>query len=206
MAAGKRPSAFAPIIAPWKLWLVLSVFVLAAVGVIIVMVLLSDTQGAIPSSSSRARLTGTDLQPPSAERDPVSTPPLQRLPPPPAFLQDRLGGGAEQVYQPPPIVLLMPQTISVDRNSGPPSTFPQVGYVQAADNRVFPLFGRPSVVRRTRFQYYCVLPDQGIKVPIVFKGKDCLGEVACDELYNGDVVELLGEQFTVRMYERNFLV
>lgn len=84
--------------------------------------------------------------------------------------------------------------------------FAQVGYLASGDEHArLPLYGRASSTRRHRVQYYTV-DHSGIQVPVAHQGRDCMEEVACEELYDGDVVgvglEAAAKTYTVRLYAR----
>jgi hypothetical protein len=99
-------------------------------------------------------------------------------------------------HAPPPAAL----RIAMDPNAGgsPPTTFPQVGYLRGAEGGneqqplLLPLYGTPSQTRRGRWNYYTIPSTAGagaatIKVPVMDeKGRDCMDEVGCDELFGGD--------------------
>lgn len=85
-----------------------------------------------------------------------------------------------------------------------PVTFRQVGYVELgggaeATPTLAPLYGRQSQVRRHRWYYYVLL--DGIKLPVISGKRDCMEEVGCDELADGDAVSVGGRASgAVRIY------
>lgn len=95
--------------------------------------------------------------------------------------------------------------VVVDPNMGTaPYTFNQVGYISRNNERVA-LYGQPSPTRRGRWNYYTLV--DGIKLPVLNNSKrDCMDEVACEELYDGDVVyvgDLGSEPWTAKVYARS---
>ncbi len=102
--------------------------------------------------------------------------------------------------------------VVIDRHNNtdtPPMTFNQIGYIvandgfQGRDNRM-PLYGQPSPTRRGRFNYYTI-EASGIKLPITSSKRDCMDEVGCDEIYDGDQVGVDNDSnekgWTVRLYK-----
>ena len=98
--------------------------------------------------------------------------------------------------------------VVVDRNNNldtPPVVFGQIGYiVHNEDGKRMPLYGQPSYTRRGRFNYYTI-DASGIKLPILSSKRDCMDEVGCDEVYDGDQVSVDGEAhastWNVRLYK-----
>ena len=96
--------------------------------------------------------------------------------------------------------------VAIDPNAGgsPPGTYPQIGYVTIegeGHGQTLPLYGRRSEARRGRWYYYTIISG-GIKVPVVSHGRDCMDEVACDELYDGEKLAVKdGGSGTVRIYK-----
>lgn len=99
--------------------------------------------------------------------------------------------------------------VAVDRNAAGPArmVYNQVGYMTSKDGgQVLALYGKPSYTRRGRYFYYTILND--IKVPVYHEGRDCMTEVACDEVYDG--YELVvpdynpAVKWVVRLYPRTY--
>jgi hypothetical protein len=63
----------------------------------------------------------------------------------------------------------------------------QVVQVTAAAPRTYPLMGRRSWARRGRWFYHTVT-DNGIRVPVHSGRRNCMEDLACDELMTGDEV------------------
>ena len=90
------------------------------------------------------------------------------------------------------------RVVSIDANAGgaPPGTHPQVGYVvvqpsttSASQSTAFALYGARSTTRAGRWNYYAIPPGAGgVKVPLHAGGRDCMDEVGCDLLFDGDQV------------------
>ena len=84
--------------------------------------------------------------------------------------------------------------VALDKNAGEPSTYPQMGYLHtASSDLVLPIYGRPSYARRSRYYYYTTVPKSDIKIPVFSTGnttRDCMEELGCEELFDGDLVEV----------------
>jgi hypothetical protein len=101
-----------------------------------------------------------------------------------------------------------PIRVALDQNAGgsPPETYAQVGYLTpaAAGGANLPLYGQRSVARRDRWYYYTIAPG-GIKMAVVTE-RDCLDEVGCAEIYDGDAASVKdGGAFVARVYKNNFV-
>lgn len=112
-----------------------------------------------------------------------------------------------------------PQTlrVSVDPNADfrPPSTYPEIGFLKSTTSSgVMPLYGQQSLAHKYRYYYYTVLPNSGIKVSVLVKtpqlmsgGRDCMDDMGCNELYDGDVVQIpdlsVGEEWVVKKHNYN---
>lgn len=91
----------------------------------------------------------------------------------------------------------MPSVVALDANANgaPPGTYPQVGYLKEKDGAglTWPLYGRAAHVRRGRWNYYTIAPAAaggGVKLPVHFEGRDCMDEVACQEIGDGEHAEV----------------
>lgn len=90
--------------------------------------------------------------------------------------------------------------------SRPVQTPAQVGILTSTDTtrQVLPLYARPSVNRSNRYQYVTktdTLHSQDVAV--VYKNKNCLSELGCEEIFDGENVSVpaLGDApFKVTMY------
>ena len=77
---------------------------------------------------------------------------------------------------------------------------------ELADSLIMPLFGERAPFRRHRYNYYTVNDPRNslseVKLPVYHNERDCTDEVACDEIYSGDIVRVHGydSAFTVVIY------
>lgn len=85
------------------------------------------------------------------------------------------------------------------------ASYQQVGVLYSGDKSVLPLYGRPTYTGSQKWNYYTSTdgynPQQ---LPLQNKNRDCLDNVGCTELDDGDLVpiaELGGAQYTVRKYQ-----
>ena len=88
-------------------------------------------------------------------------------------------------------------------------SFRKVGFLtsrELADSVILPLFGEIAPYRRHRWNYYTVTDTHqslsSVKLPVLHKERSCVDEVACEELYSGDIVRVHGYEspFTVHVY------
>ena len=134
-------------------------------------------------------------------------------------LESRLRMQQRQLQQPQPQAGAAAQrpvsVVAIDSNAiGPPGVLPQVGYIRGSEEEqaLLPLYGAPSEVRRHRWHYYTIAPaagGQSIKVPVVNTGRDCMEEVGCDELADGDRVQVPDRQQgtgEVRLYKPRIML
>ena len=95
------------------------------------------------------------------------------------------------------------QTQSYDTN------YRQVGILTRVNSNketILPLMGRPLITNRNKWNFYSMSENnQLLKLPITSNGKKCMGEYGCDDLTNGDIVQVDGynDSFKVTSYESN---
>ena len=72
------------------------------------------------------------------------------------------------------------------------------------DETILPLFGRPLITRRDKWNFY-TLNDKNnmIKLPVTVKGRSGTNEYGCDNVYTGDTVYVEGYNgiFKVTSYD-----
>ena len=134
------------------------------------------------------------LSPLSPERSYFTPPDLRGLPPIPA------GIGA------------IPINV---RSRGIPEQYQQIGVLtavggsstSASPNRtILPLFGRPAVGNRDRWNYYTRTDGLNpVQVPIRFNNRACDDDNGCNELFDGDSVSvpLMGQSYTASIYRNS---
>lgn len=94
--------------------------------------------------------------------------------------------------------------------------FQQVGMIRRKGEQdslreretILALYGRPLHRSRSKWQYYTMTDkNQGIKLPMSFKGKKCDSTYGCDEIFTGDVVHVDGynDDFLVTIYDTQVL-
>lgn len=88
-------------------------------------------------------------------------------------------------------------------------SFRKIGFLtsrELADSVILPLFGEPAPYRRHRWNYYTITDTQqslsSVKLPVMYRDRSCVDEVACDEIYTGDIVRVHGYEspFVVHVY------
>lgn len=90
---------------------------------------------------------------------------------------------------------LMPQfnsgTMPVIPTRGLPEAYQSMGIVTTSSGELLPLYGRRLASRSDRFNYYTRTDTNNpIPLPIKHKRRDCQDDVGCEELYDGDNVEI----------------
>ncbi len=92
----------------------------------------------------------------------------------------------------------------MSRPVGPPI---QVGVLTGVDgerSQILPLFRRESPNRTGRYQYHSKTDSVNAQdVAVVYRGRNCLQELGCDEIYDGEEVSLPAFQdntFKVSLY------
>ena len=90
---------------------------------------------------------------------------------------------------------LMPQfnsgTMPVIPTRGLPEAYQSMGIVTTSSGELLPLYGRRLASRSDRFNYYTRTDTNNpIPLPIRYKRRDCQDDVGCDELSDGDNVEI----------------
>jgi hypothetical protein len=73
---------------------------------------------------------------------------------------------------------------------------------------ILPLMGRPVLVNRDKWNFYTTNDKtNAINLPITYKGRSCMNEYGCDNLYSGDVVFVEGynDAFRVTAYDNQVL-
>ena len=94
------------------------------------------------------------------------------------------------------------------RTQGFNTSYRQVGILTRNGNQetILPLMGRPLMANRDKWQFYTINDKfNGIKLPVVSKGKSCTNEYGCDDLMNGEDVYVEGykDTFKVTIYDTN---
>lgn len=115
-----------------------------------------------------------------------------------------LGGTQVPIYNPPtPIDIsdnnIAPVYISTRGPLGQPQQVGIIYKVYGDDNDVYPLFGRKKYPNDNKYEYYTMMGNYGVKVPIVTKNKN-------DELGTNDIVFVQGKKdpYTVTIYKSDY--
>jgi hypothetical protein len=68
--------------------------------------------------------------------------------------------------------------------------FQQVGAINSG-TEILPLFGRPRWPGASKWNYFTSTDSfQSVKLPVFFKKRDCLDDIGCDEVYDGDNINI----------------
>jgi len=74
---------------------------------------------------------------------------------------------------------------------GIPDDYQSMGVVKTSSGELLPLYGRRVGSRSDRFNYYTRTDTNNpIPLPIRFKKRDCQDDVGCEELFDGENVEI----------------
>ena len=86
---------------------------------------------------------------------------------------------------------------------GIPEAYQSMGVVTMEDGQILPLYGRRTMPRSNRFQYYTRTDSYNpVQLPIRSNRRDCQDDVGCDELFNGDNITVAptGQRGNVTIY------
>jgi len=115
-----------------------------------------------------------------------------------------LGGTQVPIYNPPvPIDIsnnnIAPVYISTRGPLGQPQQMGVLYKVYGDNNDVLPLFGRRKYPNDTIYEYYTIMGQYGVKVPVITKNRK-------DELGTNDIVFIKGQKtpYRVTIYESDF--
>jgi hypothetical protein len=74
---------------------------------------------------------------------------------------------------------------------GLPEQYQSMGVLKMEDGALLPLYGRRTASRSDRFQYYTRTDTYNpVQLPISYKRRDCQDDVGCDELMNGETINV----------------
>lgn len=86
---------------------------------------------------------------------------------------------------------------------GLPETYQSMGVIKTDDGQILPLYGRRTVSRSDRFQYYTRTDSYNpVQLPIQHNRRDCMDDIGCEELYDREMVTVkpTGQRGTVTIY------
>jgi len=86
---------------------------------------------------------------------------------------------------------------------GIPESYQSMGVITMDDGQVLPLYGRRTASRSDRFQYYTRTDTYNpVQLPVRHKNRDCVDDVGCDELMDGDSLKVsaTGKEGKVSIY------
>ncbi len=76
---------------------------------------------------------------------------------------------------------------------GLPERFQSVGIMTTPDGQVLPLYGRRTATSTDRWNYYTRTDTYNpVPIPVSYKKRDCMDDVGCDELMDGETVKNFG--------------
>ena len=88
------------------------------------------------------------------------------------------------------------------------SSYRQIGILTRIGTRetILPLMGRPLITNRDKWNFYTLSENNNLlKLPVSYKGRKCMSQNGCDDLYTGDTVKIDGyeDSFKVTTYEND---
>lgn len=88
-----------------------------------------------------------------------------------------------------------------------PKNIQQIGVLLGSDEQIFPLYGKKTKSYRNRYNYYTTVGNNNLySIPVLYKNKDCMETIGCDELFDKDKVNILGKngEYDVNIYKNVF--
>jgi hypothetical protein len=86
---------------------------------------------------------------------------------------------------------------------GLPQAFQQSGIIKTG-GQILPLYGRQTVYRSDRYNYYTRTDSYNpVQLPVRYSRRDCMDDIGCDELLGGETVTIsgLGTEGHVEVYK-----
>jgi hypothetical protein len=97
-------------------------------------------------------------------------------------------------------------SVPVIATRGLPEAYQSMGIVTTSSGELLPLYGRRLASRSDRFNYYTRTDTNNpIPLPINHKRRDCQDDIGCEELFDGEHVEIIPtkQKGTVTIYRFN---
>ena len=90
------------------------------------------------------------------------------------------------------------------------SNYRQIGILTriGSTETILPLLGRPLITNRNKWNFYTMSEKNNLlKLQVLHKGRNCMSQNGCDDLYTGDTVRIDGynDSFKVTTYENDTL-
>jgi len=104
------------------------------------------------------------------------------------------------------------QPLNVPEFRGPPlkkynpGHTQQMGILIGPNEEVLPLYGKGVRTHRDRYHYYTTTGGNNLyPIPVSYKGRDCMEDNGCNELYNKEDVTVLGKtgNYNVNIYKND---
>lgn len=138
---------------------------------------------------------------------PLIQQPLMQLPqqqPQATIVQVETSPGGDDRYMraPKPERDWIPYRVSI-RTRGGPEAYQSIGVLKLEGGEILPLYGRRTTSRSDRYQYYTRTDTYNpVQLPIFYKRRDCQDDIGCDELFDGESVQVgaTGKTGSVTIY------
>jgi hypothetical protein len=85
-----------------------------------------------------------------------------------------------------------------------PGRTQQMGVLIGQNEEILPLYGKESRLHRDRYNYYTTTGGENLyPVPVIYKNRDCMDDIGCNELHDTEQVKVLGKNnnYTVNIYK-----
>ena len=112
------------------------------------------------------------------------------------------GGDDRYMRAPKPERDWIPYRTSI-RTRGGPEAYQSIGVLKLEGGEILPLYGRRTTSRSDRYQYYTRTDTYNpVQLPIFYKRRDCQDDIGCDELFDGESVQVgaTGKTGSVTIY------
>ena len=116
------------------------------------------------------------------------------------------GGDDRYTVAPEPTRIWNTGSISTIATQGLPESYQSMGIVTTSNGELLPLYGRRVASRSDRFNYYTRTDTNNpIPLPIQHKRRNCQDDVGCEELFDGENVQIspTHQNGTVSIYRFN---
>lgn len=114
--------------------------------------------------------------------------------------------GSRPVFNSGSVPVFNSSSVPVIATRGLPEAYQSMGIVTTSSGELLPLYGRRLASRSDRFNYYTRTDTNNpIPLPINHKRRDCQDDIGCEELFDGEHVEIIPtkQKGTVTIYRFN---
>ena len=166
-------------------------FVLLVVILLIGIYIIYEIKFVLPAEQKHhARVLEKRMSQPKRAHVPMQTPPVIQ-PQPPIHINVERGGDDRYTRAPQPL-RNWANGLTTIATQGFPESYQSMGIVTTSSGELLPLYGRRVASRSDRFNYYTRTDTNNpIPLPVAHKRRDCQDDVGCEELFDGEHVEII---------------